>query len=138
MTSETYFNLTKAVEVTGVSRPTLIKHLKAGRLPNATQQKQGKVLVWQIPLTDLQPYLDKVSSPQTTPRSPQTTPRSPQAASEGQELRAKIRELEIEIAGLRETLAEVRKHNDLLAALMPPQLETREAQQRRRWNWLRR
>jgi hypothetical protein len=131
MTSETYFNLTKAVEVTGVSRPTLIKHLKAGRLPNATQQKQGKVLVWQIPLTDLQPYLDKVSSPQTTPRSPQ-------AASEGQELRAKIRELEIEIAGLRETLAEVRKHNDLLAALMPPQLETREAQQRRRWNWLRR
>jgi hypothetical protein len=131
MTSETYFNLTKAVEVTGVSRPTLIKHLKAGRLPNATQQKQGKVLVWQIPLTDLQPYLDKVSSPQTAPRSPQAT-------SEGQELRAKIRELEIEISGLRETLAEVRKHNDLLAALMPPQLETREAQQRRRWNWLRR
>jgi len=131
MTSETFFNLTKAVEVTGVSRPTLIKHLKAGRLPNATQQKQGKVLVWQIPLTDLQPYLDKVSTPETAPKRPQ-------APSEEQELRAKVRELEAEVRGLRETLAEVRKHNDLLAALMPPQLETRETQQRRRWNWLRR
>lgn len=131
MSSETYFNLSKAVEVTGVSRPTLIKHLKAGRLPNATQQKQGKVLVWQIPLTDLQPYLDRVSTPKSAPKAAETL-------SEGQELRAKVRELEIEIRGLRETLAEVRKTNDLLAALMPPQLETREAQQRRRWNWLRR
>jgi len=131
MTSETYFNLTKAVEITGVSRPTLIKHLRAGKLPNAKQQKQGKVLVWQIPLTDLQPYLDKVSSPQ------QAAPRSPQRPSEVQELRATVRELEIEIRGLRETLAEVRKTNDLLAALVPKQLETREAQQRRRWSWLR-
>jgi hypothetical protein len=134
MTADSYLNLTQAVEFTGVSRPTLIKYLRAGKMPNATQQSQGKVLVWQIPLTDLQPYLDKASSPQTAPKSPQ---KRPQPLTEEQELRVRVRELETEVSGLRELLAEVRNTNAILTAVIPQQIETREAQQRRRWGWLR-
>jgi hypothetical protein len=53
MSSETFFNLSEAKEVTGLSLPTLRKYLAEGRLPNAKQALKGKVKVWSIPLTDL-------------------------------------------------------------------------------------
>jgi DNA-binding transcriptional MerR regulator len=53
MSSETFFNLSEAVEVTGLSAPTLRKYLAEGRLPNAKQTLKGRVKVWAIPLTDL-------------------------------------------------------------------------------------
>jgi hypothetical protein len=49
----------------------------------------------------------------------------------------RVRELETEVSGLRELLAEVRNTNAILTAVIPQQIETREAQQRRRWGWLR-
>jgi hypothetical protein len=53
MSSETFFNLSEAKDVTGLSLPTLRKYLAEGRLPNAKQALKGKVKVWSIPLTDL-------------------------------------------------------------------------------------
>ena len=53
MSSETFYNLSKVSEMTGLSHPTLRKYLTEVRLPNAKQGLKGKVPVWQIPLTDL-------------------------------------------------------------------------------------
>lgn len=53
MSSETFFNLSEAKDVTGLSLPTLRKYLAEGRLPNAKQALKGRVKVWSIPLTDL-------------------------------------------------------------------------------------
>lgn len=53
MSSETYFNLSEAVEATKLSAPTLRKYLAEGRLPNANMTLRGRVKVWAIPLTDL-------------------------------------------------------------------------------------
>lgn len=137
MSSETYFNASEAAKETGKSVVTIRDYLAKGKFPNATQRPKGKVQVWQIPLTDLvaSGLLDKVSSASKDPSRAQLTETRATA------LETRIVELETEIRLTREILARTdqelegyrQRERQLFLAI-----ETRESQDRRRFNWFRR
>jgi len=127
MSSEKYLNASQAAKETGVSVVTIRDYLAKGKLPNAKQTPKGKVQVWKIPLSDLSAagLLDKVSTPSEPEPKERQTPG----------LKRRIDTLEAELRLTRELLDEVKKDRDFLRGLMPAQLETREAQEKRRFRW---
>lgn len=136
MSSERYFNASEAAKETGKSVVTIRHYLAAKKFPNAQQTAKGKVLVWRIPLTDLVAagLMDKVTS---SPQEPQLDLGEFRATA----LETRIAELEAEVRGLRELMAEKQIQLDLYrdkerASIYS--IETREAQERRRFNWFRR
>jgi hypothetical protein len=136
MTSETYFNASEAKDKLGVSMPTLQKWLKAGRFPNATQRPKGKVMVWQIPLTDLiaSGELDKVS----VSKEPSKAELSDFMNNA---LRLDLDRLETELRHTRELLARAERELEDYRArerYLFAGIETKETQERRRFNWFRR
>lgn len=137
MSSETYFNASQAKDLLGVSMPTLQKWLKAKEFPNATQRPKGKVLVWEIPLSDLQNSgkLDRVSSASKEPSQTELTEFRATA------LETRVAELETELRLTRELLGRAdtelesyrQRERQLFLAI-----ETRDSQDRRRFSWFRR
>lgn len=134
MTSETYLNATQAAQRTGKSLPTIRKYLANGKFPNATQTPKGSVLVWSIPESDL--YLAGLMS-----KVSKSTPETVEKEFRESALFAQIGQLESELRHSRELLARAdlelqgyrdRERDQRLA------LETREAQERRRFSWFRR
>jgi len=128
MSSETYFNLSKAAETCGVSLPTIRKAYKEGKFPNATEGKQGKRKTVSIPLSDLQTsgYLDKINSSQTIKIS-QSESSDIFTASERDELirlRERVSQLEEALEGYKQREAQLFRV-----------LETREQQEKRRKFW---
>lgn len=128
MSSETYFNLSKAAETCGVSLPTIRKAYKEGKFPNATEGKQGKRKTVSIPLSDLQTsgYLDKVNSSQGVKPS-QADSRDIFTSAERDELitlRERVRQLEEALEGYRQREAQLFRV-----------LETKEQQEKRRKFW---
>jgi len=125
-----YLNINQAAKLTGLSIPTIRTKLERGMLPNATQIQEGKRKLWRIPESDLHNagLVDKVS--------PQT-----QSDLHNAGLLSDIDRLERELAHTRELLERADKELEgyrererrLYFAL-----ETRETQERRRFNWFRR
>lgn len=136
MSSERYFNASEAAKETGKSVVTIRHYLAAKKFPNAEQTAKGKVLVWRIPLTDLVAagLMDKVTS---SPQEPQLDLGEFRATA----LETRIAELETEIRLTRELLARTdqelesyrQRERQLFAAI-----ETRDTQEKRRFNWFRR
>lgn len=134
MTSETYLNASQAHQLTGKSLPTIRKYLANGKFPNATQTPKGKVQVWQIPLTDLVAagLTDSISS---------SSPPTPEAGAKETAPAVTIAELQTALQHTRELLARaeselqryINRERQLFSAL-----ETRAAQERRRFSWFRR
>jgi DNA-binding transcriptional MerR regulator len=131
MSSETYYNLSQASELTKLSHPTLRKYLREGKFPNATQTTKGKVLVWAIPLTDLvaAELLDKVSTP--SPDSTEATSLTDRAAALGE----RLGRLEAENEQLKERVKDLLRRAEFAERVYQNQLETRQAQEARRLSW---
>lgn len=136
MSSETYFNASEAKDKLGVSMPTLQKWLKAGKFPNATQRPKGKVMVWQIPLTDLiaSGELDKVSSSKKPSESELSEFRTSALEVEIDRLETELRHTKELLARTERELEDYRARERYLFA----GIETKETQERRRFNWFRR
>jgi predicted site-specific integrase-resolvase len=137
MSSETYLNASEAKDLLGVSMPTFQKWLKSGKFPNATQRPKGKVMVWEIPLSDLQNSgkLDRVTGSSKEPSKAELSDLMNNA------LRLDLDRLETELRLTKELLARAdaelesyrQRERQFFAVL-----ETRETQERRRFNWFRR
>lgn len=125
MSSDKMFNISEAARATGKSIPTIHNYLKAGKLPNATSQPNGRSKSWQIPLTDLVAarLLDKVESEPSGARNMEQ--------DETQTLREKVARLEAENEQLKER---VQDSKEFLRALQT-QIETRQTQEARRSWW---
>lgn len=131
MSSETFYNITKAAQLCGVTNPTIRKALKEGKFPNATEGKQGNRKTISIPFSDLQTsgYLDKVNSSQAAPTN-QPDNSSSLSSVERDELitlRERVRQLEQQLSDCKQR--EVNFFGKFL------ELETLEQQSKRRKFW---
>ena len=122
MSSERLLSLSQASRETGVSLPTLRKHLKGKKFPNAKSTKKGSSTVWEIPFTDLVAagLVDQVSSKGARERlrtSEETLP----------EERLELERLRVEVQFLREQVrkleAREESDRDLIRSLTQRQLE---------------
>jgi DNA-binding transcriptional MerR regulator len=135
MSSETFYNITKAAQLCGVTNPTIRKAYKEGKFPNATEGKQGKRKTVSIPLGDLQTsgYLDKVNSSQGF--KPSQTQTADIFTSEDRDelitLREREKQLREQVRQLEEQLDNFKQREAQLFRV----LETREQQERRRKFW---
>jgi phage terminase Nu1 subunit (DNA packaging protein) len=136
MSSETYLNASEAKDLLGVSMPTFQKWLKAKEFPNAKQRPKGKVLVWEIPLSDLQNSgkLDRVTSNSKEPSKAELSETMNNA------LRLDLDRLETELRLTKELLAradqELESYRQRERYLFAT-LETRATQEARRSLWQR-
>jgi hypothetical protein len=136
MSSETYFNASEAAEQTGKSVVTIRHYLASNKFPNATQRPKGKVKVWQIPLTDLQAagLLDKVSSSKKPSERELNELRTSGLERDYDRLETELRHTKELLARAERELEDYRlRERQLFLAL-----ETKEAQERRRFSWFRR
>jgi DNA-binding transcriptional MerR regulator len=141
MTSDTYLNASEAAKQTGKSLVTIRHYLSSGKFPNATQTAKGKVQVWRIPLTDLVSagLMDKVSNSSKQPS--ETELKENKETALNNEIDRLERELESTREALRvanERIAELREDKAKLFARLPLALETKQAQDQRRFSWFRR
>jgi hypothetical protein len=128
MSSETFFNLSEAKDVTGLSLPTLRKYLAEGRLPNAKQALKGKVKVWSIPLTDLAAagLMGSVITEATALSGTELALAEAEASGE------RLGRLLAENEQLKARLAEYRERILFTERAYQMQLETKQAQEERK------
>jgi len=143
MSSETFYNLSKVSEMTGLSHPTLRKYLTEGRLPNAKQGLKGKVPVWQIPLTDLVAagFIDSVSGSDNSgqPARPLTSEDRLEALAErAGRLQAELDQMKATVKALEQTIEQATKRAEFSERVAQSQIETKQVQDNRAQNWLER
>lgn len=97
------FSLSEAVEVTGRSKSTLVRAVKAGKLPNAYKDLSG---AWKLPVEDL----IAAGYPPTPPEAPQAVTEPSRGVSEHiRELEARIELLQTKLAAEQTLRAEIIK-----------------------------
>ena len=136
MSSETYFNLSQASELCGVSLPTMRKAFREGKFPNATETTQGKRKSVSIPMSDLQSsgMLDRVKGNRSAgikPSQPDTTDIFTAEKEELIKLKETVRQLEARL----EEAKERQEETSYLLRSLTAQLETKEQQEKRRKFW---
>lgn len=108
MKSPYWFTLTEAATAVGVSKDTMKRALRAGKLPNA-RHRDDDSRTWEVPLGDLTNAGYRVQRPEAAvtavpaPRTPYDKASDPEL----RELRERVEHLQLELVAAR-TLAEER------------------------------
>ena len=133
MSSETFFSINKAAEISNKSIPTIRKYLKLGKFPNATSKPQAKDPTrsnWKIPLSDLQAagILDTVTGTNKKPDNSEQLQKL-------KEINARLEAENIQLSNRVEDLQEFLKDSREYLKTFQLQLETKQAQETRRKWW---
>jgi excisionase family DNA binding protein len=134
-----YLNINEAARVTGLSIPTIRAKIERGRLPNAHQVQDGKRQLWRIPFSDLiaAGLIDKVTGSSEYDQLTKTELKEFRESG----INSDLFRLEEELKHARELLARAdreledfrQRERQLFLAL-----ETKQAQEKRRFSWFRR
>lgn len=125
MSSESYFNITQASEVAGVSLPTIRKAYKEGKFPNASETFQGKRKAVRIPMQDLRDagFLDRVTA--------NTKPALAPLSSEERDELITLRETAKQLSARLEEASQRQEETSQLLRTLSTQIETRTVQENR-------
>ena len=136
MSSETYFNLSQASELCGVSLPTMRKAFREGKFPNATETTQGKRKSVSIPMSDLQDsgMLDRVKGNRSQGVKPSQSETMDIFTADKEEL-IKLKETVRQLEARLEEAKERQEETSYLLRSLSAQLETKEQQEKRRKFW---
>jgi flagellar motility protein MotE (MotC chaperone) len=133
------FTRSEAVRATGKSAPTIDNYLKAGKLPNAVSIANGRSKTWQIPLTDL------VAAGLLKNIETNTASAADNKQDDSELLRERVLRLEAELQVVKIDLAKAETKSEQLEARLKDskeffrafqnQIETKQAQEARRFWW---
>lgn len=131
MTSENFLTLSQAADQAGISKPTLRKWLEAGKIPGATTEAKGNRKDWRIPLTELLAAVDQANRNSPAAKAKAKADRTEALEADYDRLLSELNHAKELLARTERELEDYRQRERQMFLV----IETRQAQEQRRFRW---